>query len=151
MVVIYRWLLYRNTVSNNHLIKWLLCTGFLKKSACQIWHENYLGSNQPFMKFIEAANNFTKLLEVGKHYTKFVKFANNFMKIVEFAVNFTKFVNLPTTLQSSRDSQTTFMMFVEAANNFTKLAEERKLHNIRKRCKQLYKVCGTCQQLLESP
>ena len=31
-----RWSLYRDTVSNDHLIKWSLCTGFLKKSACQI-------------------------------------------------------------------------------------------------------------------
>ena len=30
------WSLYRNTVSNEPLIKWSLCTGFLKKSACQI-------------------------------------------------------------------------------------------------------------------
>ena len=31
MVVIDRWSLYRKTVNNDHLIKWWLCTGFLKK------------------------------------------------------------------------------------------------------------------------
>ena len=67
------WSLYRNTVSNKPLIKWLLCTGFLRKSASQIWHENYLGQNQPFTKFIEAANNLMKLVEVGKHFMKLVK------------------------------------------------------------------------------
>ena len=100
MVFIDRWLLYRNTVSNNHFKKCLLCAGFLKKSACQIWHENYLGLNRPFTKFLEATNNLTKLVEVGKHLTKLIKFANNFTKFLGFAINFTK--------------------FVEFANNFTK-------------------------------
>ena len=36
MVVIDRWLLYGDTASSDHLIKWLLCTSFLKTSACQI-------------------------------------------------------------------------------------------------------------------
>ena len=47
MVVIGRWLLYKNTADNDYLTKWLLCTGFLKKSACQIWCEDYLGQNKP--------------------------------------------------------------------------------------------------------
>ena len=85
------WSLYRNTVSNEPLIKWSLCTGFLKKSACQIWRENYLGRNQPFTKFVEPANNLTKLVEVGNRFTKLVKSANNFTKFVEFTNNFTKF------------------------------------------------------------
>ena len=92
MVIIDWWLLYRNTGSNDHLIKWSLCAGFLKKSACQIWHENYLWWNEPFTKSVEAANNLTKLVEVGKHFTKFIKFANNITKFIEFAINFTKFV-----------------------------------------------------------
>ena len=91
MVVIDRCLLYKNTVSNNPLIKWSLCTGFLKKLACQIWRENYLGGqNQPFTKFVEAANNLTKLIEVGKKFTKLLKFANNFTKLVGLASNFCK-------------------------------------------------------------
>ena len=92
MVLIDRWSLYRNTVNNDHLIKWSLCTGFLKKSTGQIWRENYLGRNKPFTKFVEAANNLTKLVEVGKHFTKFVKFANNLTNFVEFTNSFTKFV-----------------------------------------------------------
>ena len=64
MVVVGRRLLFRNTVSSGLLIKWSLCTGFLKKSACQIWHENYLGENQPSTKFVEAANN--KVSSSGK-------------------------------------------------------------------------------------
>ena len=124
MVIIDRWSLYRNTVSNNPLIKWSLCTGFLKKSICQIWCENYLGQNQPFTKFVEAANKLMKLVEVGKYFmklvkfannlTEFVEFANNFMKFIEFTNNFMKFVRLTkkllwslqklrTTLQSSWD------------------------------------------------
>ena len=91
--VINRWLLYRNTVNNDRLIKWSLCTGSLKKSACQIWRENDLGWNQPFTKFAVAANNLTKLIEKGKHFTKFVKLTNSFTKLVEFPNNFTKFVD----------------------------------------------------------
>ena len=64
MIFIDRWLLNRDTVSNDLLIKWSLCTGFLKKSACQIWHENYLTQNQPFTKFVEAASNFTMLVKL---------------------------------------------------------------------------------------
>ena len=79
MVVIDRWSLYRNTVNNDDLIKWSLCTGFLK-SACQIRRENYLGQNQPFTTFVEGANNLTKLVEKGKHFLKFIKFVNNFTK-----------------------------------------------------------------------
>ena len=67
--VLYRWSLYRNTVSNDPLIRRSLCTRFLKKSACQIWRENYRGQNQLFKKFVEAANNLAKLVEVGKHFT----------------------------------------------------------------------------------
>ena len=44
------------------LIKTSLCTGFLKKLAYQIGYENCLGPNQPFTKFVEAANNLTKLV-----------------------------------------------------------------------------------------
>ena len=36
MVIIDRWSLCRNTVNNDHLVKWSLCTRFLTKSACQI-------------------------------------------------------------------------------------------------------------------
>ena len=121
MVIIDRWSLYRDTVSNNHLIKWLLCTVFVKKSACQIWRENYLGQNQSFTKFVEAASNFTKLVEIGKHFKKFVKFTNNFTKFVELVNNFTK--------------------FIEFANNFTKfLGLASKFYEVRRSCEQLYKV-----------
>ena len=117
-VVIDRWSLYRNTVTNNHLIKWSLCTAFRKKSACQIWCENYLGRNQPFTKFVEAANNFMRLVEVGKHLTKFVKFANNFTKFKEFANIFRK--------------------FVEFANNFTKfMGLVNSFYEVRRSCEQL--------------
>ena len=108
MVIIDSWLLYRDTVYNGHFIKWSLCIGFLKKSACQVWRENYLGRNQPFTKFIEAAINFTKLVEVRKHFTKFVKFAKNSTNFAEFANNFTKFVELAIN----------FMKFVCLGNNF---------------------------------
>ena len=120
MVIIDKWSLYRNTVSNDPLIKSSLCMGFLKTSACQVWQENYLRPNQPFTKFVEAVNNLTKLVQIGKHFTKLVKlknnftelveFANNFLKLIEFTNNFTKFVGLAKT----------FMKFVEAANNFAK-------------------------------
>ena len=66
--------------------------------------------------------HFTKLEKSANNFTKFVEFANNFMKFVEFAYNFTKFVGLTK-------------YFYEA----------------RRRCEQLNKVCGTRQQLLESP
>ena len=36
IVVIDRWSLYRNILNNNHLVRWSLCKGFLKTSACQI-------------------------------------------------------------------------------------------------------------------
>ena len=36
----------------------------------------------------EAANNLTKLVEVGKHFTKFAKSANIFAKFLGFANNF---------------------------------------------------------------
>ena len=126
MIVIDRWSLYRNTVNNDHLIKWSLSTGFLKKSTCQIWSENYLRRNQPFTKFVEVANNLTKLAEVGKHFTKFVKLVNIFKKLVEFANNFTKFVEFANN----------FTSFVELANNFDE---------VRRSCEQLYKVRGTRQ------
>ena len=116
MAIIDRWLLYRNTVNNDHLIKWSLCTGFLKNSACQILHENYLGRNPLFTRFVEAANNLTTLVEVEKHFTEFVKFPNNCTKFVEFANIATKFVRL--------------------ANNF---------YEVRRSCEQLYKVPGTHQ------
>ena len=63
MAVIDRWSIYRNTVSNQHLI---------------------LGQHQPFTKFVEAAKNLTKLVEVGKYLMNLVKFANNFTKFIEF-------------------------------------------------------------------
>ena len=115
-----------NTVSNDPLIKWLLCASFLKKSACQIWCENYLGWNQPFTKFIEAANNLPKLVEVEKHFTKLVKFANNFTKFAEFANN--------------------FMKFIEFANNSTKFVGlATNFYQVCRSCKQFYKVHGTWQ------
>ena len=126
MVVIHRWSLYRNTESYNHLIKWSLCTGFLKRSACQIWRENYLGQNQPFTKFIEAANNLTKLVEVGKYFTKLLKFATNFANFIEFAKN--------------------FINFIEFANNFTKFVGlTNNFYEACRSCKQLYKDRGTHQ------
>ena len=119
MVVTDSWSLFRNTVSKDPWIKWSL---FLKKSACQIWRENYLWQNQPFAKIVEAANNLTKLVEVGKHFTrllkfannftKFVEFANNFMKFVEFASNFTKFVGLAKNFWKVRKTCKKFMKFV---------------------------------------
>ena len=81
MVVIDRWSLYRNTVDNNHLIKWLLCTGFLKKWACQISHESYIGQNQPLTKFVEAGNNLAKLVEVEKHFIKFAKICQQLYEV----------------------------------------------------------------------
>ena len=119
MVVIDRWSLYRNSVNNDNLIKWSLCTVFLKKSACQIWHEHYLGQNQPFTKFVEATNNLAKLVEVGKHLAKLVKFSNNFMKFIEFAKNFIKLVEFARNFP--KFVGLTFMKFTEAANNLTKL------------------------------
>ena len=120
MVIIDMWWLYRNTVSNDHLIKWSLCTGFLKKSGCQIWRKNYLGQNQHFTKFVEAANNLTKFVNFADNLTKFKEFANNFTKFVEFANNFTKFKGL--------------------VNNF---------YEVHRSCKQLYKYCRTCQTTFE--
>lgn len=98
----------------------MLRTGFLKKSACQIWCKSYLGWNQPLMKFLEAANNFPKLLEVGKHFPKFIKFVKNFMKFVEFASNLTKFVKFVNN----------FTKFPGLANNF-------------------YEICRSCEQKWE--
>ena len=119
MGIIDRWLLYRNTVRNEHLIKWSLCTCFLKKSACQIWRENYFERNQPFTKFAEATNNLTKLVEVGKHHLmKFVEFSNNFMKFVEFANIFTKFAEFAKN----------FTKFVALTNNF---------YEVHRSCEQL--------------
>ena len=114
MVVIDRCSLYRNTVSNNPLIKGLLCTSFLKMSACQVWRENYLGRNQS--KFVEAANNLTKLVEVDKHFIKLVKFVNNFRNFVELAHNFMKLVELANN----------FRKFVGLANNFCKVRKTFK-------------------------
>ena len=131
MVVIDRWSLYRNSVNNDNLIKWSLCTVFLKKSACQIWHEHYLGQNQPFTKFVEATNNLAKLVEVGRHLAKLVKFSNNFMKFIEFAKNFIKLVEFARN----------FPKFVGLTNNF---------HEVHRSCKQLNKAHGTHQWLLES-
>ena len=96
MVVIGRWLLYRNTVNNDLLIKWSLGTGF---------------QNQSFAKFLEAAIILTKLVEVGKHFTKFIKFTNNFIKFVEFANNFMNFGEFTNN----------FMKFVGLTNNLLKV------------------------------
>ena len=119
MVIIDRWSLYRNTANKDHLIKLSLFTGFLKKPACQIWCENYLGWNQPFTKFVEAANNLKKL-EVGKPFAKFVKFENNFTKFIEFANNYTKFAEFANNFTKFMGLQTTSLKFLEAVNNFTK-------------------------------
>ena len=132
MAVIDMWSLYRNTVSNDPLIKWPLCSGFLKKSACQIWRENYLGWNQPFTKFVEAENNLTKLVVVENHFPKFVKLVNNFTKFIELANNFMKFAELANN----------FMKFVGLVKNF---------YEVRRSCEQLCKVRGTCKYLLQSP
>ena len=140
MVIIDKWSLYKNTGSDDPLIKWSLYTGFVKKSACQIWRENYLARNQPFTKLVEAANNLVKLVEVEKHFMKLVKFANNFTKFVEFANNFMKFVEfdndftkfvrpaknlgsqkLRTTLQSSWDSPITLAKSLRPAKTLWKL------------------------------
>ena len=56
---------------------------------------------------------------------------------------------MPTSLRSSRESQTTFMKFLEAAKNFEKLAEVRKnFAKFLKFANNLNEVCGTCKQLL---
>ena len=143
MVVIDRWSFYKNTVSNDHLTKWALCTDFLKKSASQIWRENYLGWNQHFTnKFVEAANNFKKLLENGKHFMKFEKIARNFTKFVEFANNFTKFVGLAKNFYEVRRS----------CEQLCKVSRsKKKLYKVRKIYEQLHEVCATRQQPLESP
>ena len=102
--------------------------------------KNYLGRNQPFTKFVEAANNLTKLIDVGKHFTRSIKITNNFRKFVEFAKTYEVrrirqqlYENLPTTLR-------------EFANNFTKFVGLAKdFYEVRRSCEQLYKVCGTCQ------
>ena len=113
MVVIDRWLLYRKTVSNDHLIKWLLCTGFLKNSVT-------LGKS--FYKVHKAANNLTKLAEVGKHFTKLVKFANNFIKFVESANNFRKLAEV----------RKKFAKFVKLAKKVTKfMGFVSNLHDVR--------------------
>ena len=72
---------------------------------------------------------------------------------------------MPTTSRSLWDSQTTFIKFVEAANNFKKLGVRKNFAKFlkfaknlkkfvglannfyegRRSCEQLCKVCGTCQ------
>ena len=61
--------------------KFYYIKGFLKNSAYQIWHEKYHGWNQPFTKFIEAANNFAKSVEFANSFMKFAGLANNFDKL----------------------------------------------------------------------
>ena len=151
MVIIDRWSSYRDTVSNDHLIKWSLYTGFLKKSACQIWRENYLERNQPFTKFVQVASNFTKLIEVRKHFKKFVKFANNLTKFVEFVNNFTKFVKFANNL-------TKFLGLASKFGEVRRSCEQRYqvsrneifFCKVRKILEQLYEVRGTRKQLLWS-
>ena len=91
MVVIDRWSLYRNTVSNNPSIKWSIGTASLKKWASQIWCENYLGQNQPFTKFVEDTNNLTKLVEAALEFQHFlqwqIKCWGSYMKM-HFALAF---------------------------------------------------------------
>ena len=88
MFILDSWSLYGNTENNDHLIKWSLCKRFLKKSACQIWREKYLGRNQPFTKFVEAANNFTKLKGLANNFWEVRKTRKNFMKFVDWKVGF---------------------------------------------------------------
>ena len=124
-VVIDRQSLYRNTLTNYHLSKhwkWLLCKGFLKNSACQIWRGNYLGQNQPFTKFVETTNDFTNLVKMRKHFKTFVKFVDNFTKFLKFANIFMTYIEFVNNFAKSRDSAT----FVEAANNLTKFSGRRK-------------------------
>ena len=107
----------------------LLCKQPLSQPF-KFWCENYLGGNQPFAKFVEAANNLTKLVETGKLFTKFVKL-NNFTKFVEFDNNFIKFVEFANS----------FMKFVGLTSNF---------YEVQRSCKRLYKIHGIHQSLLES-
>ena len=149
MAVIDRWSLYRNTVTNNLLIKWSLCTAFRKKSACQIWCENYLGRNQPFIEFVEPANNFMKLVEVGKHFTKFVKFVNNVTQFVEFVSNFTKFVELASNFMKYLGLASKFYEVCRSCEQLYKVSRtEKKLCKVHKICKQLYENLQTTSQSL---
>ena len=91
MVVIGRWLLYRNTVNNKHLKKWSLCNViFFKKS-------------QPVRSDVKSTLGKTNLLQ----------------SLQKLQTTLRSSQNLLTTLQSSWGSQTTLIKYVEAANNFT--------------------------------
>ena len=102
--------------------------------------------------FYKVGRSCKQLDEMGNHLTKFIKFAILWSS-----------QNSPTTLQKLWDWQTTSIKFIEAANNFKKLAEVRKkfakfikfvnnlmkfvglinnFYEVRRSCKQLYKVCG---------
>ena len=131
------------------------------KSACQIWHENYLGWNQHFTKFVEAASNFKKLLEVGKLFKKFLKFASNFLKLAEFvnnfrkfaefANNFTKFVGLTNNFYKACRSCKQLCKVSRSEKNFTKFAKFR--NNFTKFVglpNNLWTVCKTCKNFLDS-
>ena len=113
MVVTDRWSLYRNTANNNHLKKWPLSKGFLKKSACQIWREKYFGRNQPFTKFVEAANNFKKFVKLANNFTKFVGLANNFYKVCRSCEQLSKFVGLANNFWKVRKTRKNFIKYVD--------------------------------------
>ena len=80
--------------SSNPLSKFRSCqtpaTFFLKKSACQIWHETCCKQlvEKHFMESLKFVNNFKKFIEFGSNFIKFVELASNFTKFVRLARNF---------------------------------------------------------------
>ena len=95
-----------------------------------------LDSQASFLKFIEAANNFTKL-EVRKNFAKFVKFSNNFAKFVGLADNFYEVHGSCKQFCKVSRSEKKFTKFIKFVNNFTKFANS------------FWKVCKTCKNLLK--
>ena len=139
MVVVGRRLLFRNTVSSGLLIKWSLCTGFLKKSACQIWHENYLGENQPSTKFVEAANN--KVSSSGKTLHEGSKICEQLYEVWRICQQLYEIHRIYQQLYKVCGTHKKFFYeFHRSCNNFTKFMGIANIFcKVQKTCKNFMK------------
>ena len=95
MVVLYR------SDCIKYLIKWSLCTGFLKKSACQMWKLPWEKSTfykvcrscEQLYEVCRICQQLHKICRICQQLYKFVGLTNNFWKVCYTCKKFMKFVD----------------------------------------------------------
>ena len=126
MVVIDRWSLYRNTVSNNHLIKWSLCAGFSKTVNLSNLTWKLPWVKPTFYKVHRSCKQLNEVNRSGKALHKVDKICKQCYEVHRIYHQLYEVCKICKQLYKVQRTR-------------------KQLLSSCRSCEQLHKVCGTCQ------